>query len=273
MLHPEHSFRVVDVHTRLDPDGVAYGLARYGDPDELEREMLQAGVVKSIVFPATDPETDDAYLAANNAVARLSVDRPFVSFARVTGSQDPDQRVTARLRSLAGGDDRTHTTPTDVQQFHMDDRFVGVVLHPSVDGVPREAVLEALAAAGMPVLVHAGPDFPPAAVEEHLLGRGFDVIIGNLRGHAGEVPLAREAIGLLADHDRCFLETGLIRNRAAIERALLEHPDRVCFGSGAPTVHPNVGLMEVLTVDVSEDIRRRVFSTNATSVVPALGPE
>jgi predicted TIM-barrel fold metal-dependent hydrolase len=50
----------------------------------------------------------------------------------------------------------------------------------------------------------------------------------------------------------------------------MQHPDRVLFGSGAPDAHPNVAVMQVLTLDVSEDKMRRAFSKNATRVVPAL---
>jgi len=44
----------------------------------------------------------------------------------------------------------------------------------------------------------------------------------------------------------------------------------VLFGSGAPAVHPNVAVMEVLTLDVSEDAMRRVFERNAARLASAL---
>jgi predicted TIM-barrel fold metal-dependent hydrolase len=63
-----------------------------------------------------------------------------------------------------------------------------------------------------------------------------------------------------------------VRYRDVLEDAVREHPDRVLFGSGAPTVHPNVAVMEVLTLDVPEDAMTRVFSKNASRVVDALAP-
>jgi predicted TIM-barrel fold metal-dependent hydrolase len=68
------------------------------------------------------------------------------------------------------------------------------------------------------------------------------------------------------------VDTSFVRFRDVLERALLEHPDRVLFGSGAPESHPNVGVMEVLTLDVSEDAMRRAFSKNPARVVAELGP-
>jgi predicted TIM-barrel fold metal-dependent hydrolase len=50
-------------------------------------------------------------------------------------------------------------------------------------------------------------------------------------------------------------------------------PERVCFGSGAPETHPNVGIMELLTLDVPEDAMRKAFDKNPSRVVPALAPE
>jgi predicted TIM-barrel fold metal-dependent hydrolase len=47
----------------------------------------------------------------------------------------------------------------------------------------------------------------------------------------------------------------------------------VLFGSGAPSAHPNVGVMEILTLDVSEDKMHRAFSKNAARVIDALAPE
>ena len=73
-------------------------------------------------------------------------------------------------------------------------------------------------------------------------------------------------------YDRLYLDTAGVRFRSVLERALLEHPDRVLFGSGAPEVHPNVGVMEILTLDVSEDAMRRAFSANPSRVVPGLAP-
>jgi hypothetical protein len=51
---------------------------------------------------------------------------------------------------------------------------------------------------------------------------------------------------------------------------LLEHPDRVLFGSSVPAVHPNVAVMELLTLDVSADALRRAFDRNPSRVVPGL---
>lgn len=264
MLGLEHDFRVVDVDVRLGGASRRYG------PDALEREMRQAGVVRSLVAPpAGDAE---GYLEANNAVARNCVDRPFVPVARLNGVRDADPGPGGRLRNLAARRDDRHTAPEDVKRYAYGDRFAGFALDPAADGLPDEAVLDALAAVERPLVVGVGRSFPPAAVERHLLGRGVPVVLA-----AGARPLApgraRAAIDLLGDHGGVFVDTACLRRRAALERALREHPDRVVFGSGAPAVHPNVAVMAVLTLDVPEDAMRRVFDRNAARLVDALAAE
>jgi len=269
MLELEHRFRVVDVHASLAPEPEGDDRGRPVGPDQLERELRQAGIVRAVVAPqAQDGPTD--YLAANNGVARRSVERPFVAFARLTGPRDPGSAPTSRLRNLAARRRDHHTDPETVEQYAYDDRFHGFVLDPATDGLPDDDVLATLEDVDLPLLVEGGRDVPPADVEAALLDYDVTVVLGGY-------PLQRErmhdAISLLSSYDDCYLDTSYVRFREPLERALLEHPDRVLFGSGAPTAHPNVAVMEVLTLDVSEDKMTRAFSKNAARVVPELAPD
>lgn len=264
MLELGHGFRVVDVHARLDPVGDG-GRGRDIEPERLERELHQAGIVRAVVAPG---ERSEGYLAANNAVARLSVERPFVAFARLDGPRHP----TSRLRSVGASRESYHVSPADVERFAYDDRFAGFTLDPATDGLPDRAVLAALGDAGLPVVVRGGRRFPPARVEETLLAHEFPVVLAGFGGH----PLHREsmhaAVDLLDDHDELYLDTAGVRFRDVLERGVKEHPDRVLFGSGAPDVHPNVAVMELLTCSVPADEMKRVFDANPSRVVPALAP-
>jgi hypothetical protein len=269
MLELEHGFRVVDVHARIEPDATRRRHNGIGDPERLEREMHQAGIVAAVVSPGDRTGT---YLKANNAVARMSVERPLVAFARINGPRDPGDGPGSRLKNLTARRDEHHTAPEDIEQYAYDDRFAGFTLHPRRDGLPDEAVLEELAAVGRPLLVHGGQEFPPSRIEAELLTYDLPVIVG----HFGAFPLQRElmhdAIDLLDRHDNCYLDTGLVRFRTPLERAIIEHPDRVLFGTGAPSAHPNVALMEILTLDVPEDAMKKVFSRNPARVIEELGP-
>lgn len=260
MLELEHRFRVIDVHARLGMGDAVESTGRTIDPERFEREMRQAGIVRSVVFAPAEPMS---YLRANNAVARHAVDRPFLAFARINGPRDPADTPVATLRNLAASRDEKHVSPADVERYAYDDRFHGFKLNPVRDGLPDQEVFEELDAVGLPVLVHAGAGFPPAAVEETLLRWSFPVIIA----HFGGYPLDREcmhgALELLNEYDECHVDTSVVRFRDMLERAMREHPDRVLFGSGAPDVHPNVAVMELLTLDVPEDGMRKAFEKNA----------
>lgn len=270
MLGLEHDFRIVDTRATLDPDEAS--VAAHGrdiTPERLEREMHQAGVVRAVASPGPRP-AGRSYLRANNAVARLSVDRPFVAFARLNGPRDPAGGPVAALRNLRAERADHHTRPDDVEQYAYDDRFHGFVAVPAYDGLPNADVLDRLAAADLPVIVHAGREFPPEAVERTLLEYDFPVVLASFGGYPLDADLMNAALDLLDDHDRLHVETGAVRYREVLERGVLEHPDRVLFGSGAPDVHPNVGVMEVLTLDVSEDLMRRVFAKNPARLIPGL---
>jgi ABC-type uncharacterized transport system permease subunit len=78
MLELEHGFRVVDANARLEPDAARRPSGGAGDPERLEREMHQAGIVRSAVYPTY---RDGSYLKADNGVALRSVDLPLVPLA------------------------------------------------------------------------------------------------------------------------------------------------------------------------------------------------
>ena len=270
MLGLEHDFRIVDTHATLDPDEASVALhGRDITPERLEREMHQAGIVRAVASPGRRAP-GRSYLRANNAVARLSVDRPFVAFARLNGPRDPRDGPVAMLRNLRAERDDHHARPDDVEQYSYDDRFHGFKLVPPYDGLPNEDVLTRLEAADLPVIVHGGKQFPPDAVERELLEYDFPVILASFGGYPLDADLMNRTLDLLDDHDRLYLDTSAVRYREILERGVLEHPDRIVFGSGAPDVHPNVGVMEVLTLDVSEDLMRRVLAKNPARLVPAL---
>jgi predicted TIM-barrel fold metal-dependent hydrolase len=266
MLELEHDFRVVDVHCRLEADADdTTTRGRATSPEKLELELSQAGIVRAVVFPEAEPEN---YLRANNAVARHAVDRPFTPFARLNGPRDPTGTPVAKLRSLAAARREEHVSPEDVEQYGYGDRFRGFKLDPGRDGLPTAGVLDVMDEVDLPTLVHVGHRFPPEAVEATLLRRSFPVVMAHFGGYPLDRTLMDEALGLLGQYDACYVDTSVVRFRDILEQAMREHPDRVMFGSGSPDVHQNVGVMELLALDIPEDTMRKAFSKNAERVLP-----
>ncbi len=268
MLELEHGFRIVDTHLVVEP-AENRRIGEIGDPETIERELHQAGVVKAIAFA---DERDGSYLKANNAVARLAVDRPFIAAARINGALLPETAAGASVRNLARSRGEEHTSPEDIEQYAYEERFVAFMTNPASDGIPDEAVLETLESVGLPVITFGGVAFPPAQIESTFLQYDFPVVIA----HCGGYPLNRELMGetieLLGRYEDCYVDTSFVRFRDPLERAILEHPDRVLFGSGAPSIHPDVAVMEILTLNIPEDAMRRVFSKNAARLIEELAP-
>jgi hypothetical protein len=263
MLELEHGFQALDVHARLPPSEESPF-----DPERLERELEQAGITRAVVFPPAGPER--GLLGANNAVARGSVDRPFVPFARIGGPQRVPDGIAARLQNaLSLGS--AEITADDVEQYAIDDRFHGFVLDPRRDGLPEEDTLAAIDASNLPLVVHAGAGFPLEILERVLLDRSIPIIVAHFGGYPLDRPAMERAIDMLARHDRCYLDSSHTRFREPLERAIREHPDRILFGSGTPAVHPTVAVTELLTLDVPEDGLRKVFTANPARVVGGLG--
>ncbi|MFB6072297.1 MAG: amidohydrolase family protein [Halobacterium sp.] len=272
MLELEHGFRVVDSHVRLHAGPGRPVRGRTIDGEDLEREMHQSGIVRAVVFPGPQ-KGEQGYLRANNAVARQAVQRPFIAFARIDGPRDPGDGATSKLRNLRSSRNEWQTSPEDIEQYAYDDRFHGFKLDPPRDGLPGDDVLDVLDDVGLPVLVHGGRGFPPSALADELLDREFPVVLAHFGGHPLDRDLMDDAIGLLDRYDDLYLDTAAVRYRELLERAIVEHPDRVLFGSGAPAVHPNVAVMEILTLDVTEDAMTKVLGKNPVRVIPGLDRE
>lgn len=261
MLELEHEFGVRDIHARLaeSPDEDGPGV----EPDQLERELRQAGIVRAVVYP---PRSDDR-VKANNAVARAATDRPFVPFARIGGPRRRPSRFPDRVETVIGR--QLADDPPAADRYATDDRFHGFVLDPGRDGLPTRDALEQLTSTDRPLLVLAGAHYPPSAATE-LLDLGVPVILAHFGGYPLQRHLMREAIGLLDEYERCHLDTSHVRHRDLLAQALREHPDRVLFGSGTPVTHPSVAVSELLSVDIPEDGLRKAFERNPDRLVEGL---
>ena len=268
MLELEHGFRVVDTHVELEPDESRRPRG-IGDPEQVEREMHQAGIVESLVFP---DHREQSYLRVNNAVARIAVDRPFIAFARINGVREPPKGAGSVLRNVTRSRADYHTSPEDIEKYAYEDRFEGFVIDPTTDGLPDPDVLDQLESVERPVITYGGRNFPPTAIEETLLQYDFPLIIAHCGGYPLDEALTGETIDLLDSYDECYVDTSFVRLRDPLERAVMEHPDRVLFGSGAPAAHPNVAVMEILTLNVPEDAMRKVFWKNAARVIESFAP-
>lgn len=268
MLELEHGYPAVDVHTTLAPAERDTERGWTVAPDRLERELRQAGIVRSLA--AAPADATERYVGPNNWVARAAVDRPVVAAARIRGVHPLADGPIDRLRSRLSADGDRATGPEELERYGYSDRFHAFALDPTVDGLPDRDQLETLESVGLPVLVDSST--AASLVTDNLCGRSFPVVLRGFGRSDGDRDGLEAVIDACSDHDDLYLDTSFVAYRDVLERALLEHPDRVLFGSGAPACHPDVAVMAVLTLDVSEDLLRRALWKNAMRVLPALDP-
>jgi predicted TIM-barrel fold metal-dependent hydrolase len=165
-------------------------------------------------------------------------------------------------------------------RFLDDPRFLGVKLHPLLDGYhPNDPavhpLMEALVERDLPVLIHCGhPIFTlPWSIEELIVNfPQAKVILGHM-GH-GNIIYINGAIDVAARHPHVYLETsGMPMHTKIAEAVQRVGPERVLYGSDAPFHHPQVEIAKVRLSGLDPDLVDRVLDVNARALfrVPASG--
>ena len=154
-----------------------------------------------------------------------------------------------------------------------DPRFVGVKLHPLLDGYhPNDPAVHPLAAAlverDLPLLVHCGhPIFTlPWSIEELIVNfPEARVILGHM-GH-GNIVYINASIDVAARNPNVYLETsGMPMHTKIVEAVERVGPDRVLYGSDAPFHHPRVEIEKVRVSGLEPALVERVLGLNSLAV-------
>ncbi len=253
------------------------GPAEAGDPlapppaDVLARRLAAAGIERAVVFA---PNRRDGYREANQALLAMAAADPerWVPFLRMRCARPHPfgrrARWTSRL-GLAGGADEY---PVDeLVRLLGGGGFRGVKLNPGLDGMPADEALDFLARDRVPVVLHAGEGTDRGEVEGAFLERGIPTVLA----HMGTYPLRRsQAAGWLALLDRhacAYVDTSMVFFEHLLLEAIGRFPERVLFGSDAPSVDPSVGRATIDGLPMDEETRRMVLGTNLISLLASRG--
>jgi uncharacterized protein len=169
-----------------------------------------------------------------------------------------------------------------VRYFLDDDAFLGVKLHPLLDGYhPNDPavhpLMEMLIERDRPVLIHSGhPIFTlPWSIEELIVNfPEAKVILGHM-GH-GNIIYINAAIDVAARHPNVYLETsGMPMHTKIAEAVQRVGKERVLYGSDVPFHHPAVEISKVRVSGLSNDLVERVLGQNARELfgVPSRNQE
>ena len=164
-------------------------------------------------------------------------------------------------------------TPVDEVADRLSDGFVGIKLHPTLDGYPGDdpaldPYLEVAAATGRPVAVHSAPgDADPNHIRR-LAERHPSVPVILYHTYLGPAEGRRRAVRYLADHPNLYLETSWCRWRTVLRFIEQAGPERVLFGSDASVDGPAHYRRQPPNVEGAE-----TYNDGLVALVRALGPE
>ncbi|HKN90669.1 MAG TPA: amidohydrolase family protein [Acidimicrobiia bacterium] len=164
-------------------------------------------------------------------------------------------------------------TPVEEVADRLADGFVGIKLHPTLDGYPGDdpaldPYLKVAAAAGRPVAVHSAPgDADPNHIRR-LAERHPSVPVILYHTYLGPAEGRRRAVKYLGEHPNLYLETSWCRWKAVVRFVEAVGPERVLFGSDASVDGPAHYRRQPPNVEGAE-----TYNDGLLALVRALGPE
>ena len=165
-------------------------------------------------------------------------------------------------------------TPVEEVAERLRNGFVGLKLHPTLDGFPGDDpaldpyVEVAAEAGGRPVCVHSAPgDADPNHIRR-LAERHPSVPVVLYHTYLGPPEGRRRALRYVADHPNLYLETSWCRWKTVLRFVEKVGADRVLFGSDASVDGPAHYRRQPPNVEGAE-----TYNDGLLALVRALGPE
>jgi len=241
---------IIDFHAHLGrgDDPPAGPLQHDLYPEQVLRQMDEAGVDKTVVFPVTYRD----YRAANREIAgyvAAHADR-LIGFGRVRDTDDGPAIVTEAVEELG---------------------LKGFKIHHGCDSIDPESpnlwrVLERIEALGLPVIfdafAHNVPKVLPVA--ERLRS---PVVIGHMGG-LWNVGAIDECIACAERNANAYLETSSVLLYGKIEEAVERiGSERVLFGTDGPPIHPLPEVTKIRILRISEEAKANILGRNAARLL------
>ncbi len=182
-------------------------------------------------------------------------------------------RIHKELYGLVWANPKDAKTIKFLEQHLKDPKFVGVKLHPLLDGyLPTPEVLEEIMClvkdAGWKVLVHCGhPPFTLPWSYEPLAERfnNIPIVLGHM-GH-GHIIYINGSLEVAARRKNIYLEpSGMPMHTKILEAVRLLGAERVLWGSDAPFHHHAVELTKLMVAGLSEKELELVLGRNALNL-------
>ena len=241
---------IIDFHCHLGRGDVPPAGPLQHDlyPDQVLRQMDEAGVDRTVVFPVTYAD----YRAANRELAGYVARYPdrLIGFGRVRDTDDGPEIVTEAVEELGLKGFKIH---------HGCDR-----ISPESPGLER--VLERIEELGVPVIfdafAHNVPKALPAA--ERL---SSPVVLAHMGG-LWNVGAIDACIACAERNGNVYLETSSVLLYSKIEEAVRRiGSGRVIFGTDGPPIHPLPEITKIRILRIPEEAKADILGLNAARLL------
>lgn len=233
-------FKVIDVHSHIG----SYPLFNVTlNADDLVKSMRKYSISRAIIFAYDNKSVEKAV------------------------------RIHKELYGMVWANPKDSTTIKFLKAHLNEPKFVGVKLHPLLDGylpVPEalEEIMGLVKDAGWGVLVHCGhPPFTLPWSYELLAEKFSDVpiVLGHM-GH-GNIVYINGCLEVAARRKNIYLETsGMPMHTKIFEAVKTLGAERVVWGSDVPFHHYAVELTKVCVAGLSKKELERVLGLNALNL-------
>jgi predicted TIM-barrel fold metal-dependent hydrolase len=215
----------------------------YADPEQILRQMEEAGIERTIVCPLENQD----YAKANEEVAEICRKYPgkFIGFARhnpdTEGGRIPGM-LTREVRELG---------------------LKGL----RINQLPPRPVLEAVSQLGIPIIYQA-----ERVVNVNMIAREFSstpIIIAHLGSYNFAWGEHVAAIDAARRYPNVYLDTSLVALFQFLEIAAKEvRAGKLIFGSGGPEFDPRVELHRIKLLKLSAADEAKVLGANIQRLLP-----
>jgi predicted TIM-barrel fold metal-dependent hydrolase len=241
---------IIDFHTHLGrgDDPPAGPLQHDLFPEQILRQMDEAGVDRTVVFPVTYRD----YRAANREIAGYVAAHParLIGFGRVRDTDDGPEIVDEAVNALG---------------------LRGFKIHHGCDGIHPESlslwrVLGRIEKLGVPVIFDAfGANAAKAIPVADRLSS--PVVLGHMGG-LWNVEAIDRCIACAERNANAYLETSSVLLYEKIEEAIERiGSERILFGTDGPPIHPTPEIAKIRILRIPEEARANILGLNAARLL------
>lgn len=152
----------------------------------------------------------------------------------------------------------------EIEKCIKDYRLKGIKLAPMQDGLLTDEQLELISQLGCVLLIHD----TPYRIERQILKKtDIPILIPHLGGYPNITKNYEYSIELARKYPNVFLDISNVLYHFFIYKAVEKCQDKILFGSDFPAVHPGVGIMMLLSLDIKITVLEKIFYFNAQNLL------